>query len=59
MKSIEITQLGLNDLNFEEKISINGGHEGVAYTIGKSVGKALIIASTIIGICAFILMPKS
>jgi hypothetical protein len=59
MKNIEITQLGLKDLNFEEKISINGGHDGWAYTIGRAIGKTVIIASTLIGLAALILMPKS
>lgn len=39
--------IGITDLNFNELVEIEGGHEGTAYEVGHYVGKALMVAACI------------
>lgn len=39
--------IGITDLNLDELMEIDGGHDGVAYEIGHYAGKALMVAACI------------
>jgi hypothetical protein len=53
MKRINLDVTGLKELNSIEIVSIDGGHDGTAYQIGKAVNTVIIqlgdIAKSIIG----------
>lgn len=49
----------IQELTFNEKLLINGGHDGVAYEAGKSFGEFVRKAGTLLGIAALFFMPKS
>ncbi|WP_193745211.1 hypothetical protein [Flavobacterium sp. ASV13] len=46
--------VGITELNFNELIEIEGGHDGVAYEVGHYAAKALLAAGAVIVIIAFI-----
>ncbi|WP_170214111.1 hypothetical protein [Flavobacterium pectinovorum] len=39
--------IGFTELNFNELIEIDGGHDDLAYEVGHYVGKALMVAACI------------
>lgn len=46
--------VGITELNFNELIEIEGGHDGVAYEIGHYAAKALLAAGAIIVIATLL-----
>lgn len=59
MEINQFENMGLSSLSYEEEIFINGGHDGVAYQVGKAAGEVVKFVST----CAFVVVlfftPKS
>ena len=53
MKKINLAETGLKELNSFEIVTIDGGHDGVAYQMGKAVHTVIIqlgdIAKSILG----------
>ena len=46
--------VGITELNFNELMEIEGGHDGVAYEAGHYAAKALLAAGCILAIAALL-----
>ena len=56
---IKLDNFGLDALKYDEIIATNGGHDGVAYEVGKVVGETIKVAGTLLTIVSIFFMPKS
>ncbi|QIX62039.1 hypothetical protein HER32_12925 [Hymenobacter sp. BT18] len=55
MNSSNFELYGVELVNEQDLMTIEGGHQGTAYAIGHAVGEALVVAGTIIGIAGALL----
>ncbi|URC12614.1 MULTISPECIES: hypothetical protein [Flavobacterium] len=46
--------IGITELNLNELIEIEGGHDGIAYQIGHYAGKALLVTACVLCIASML-----